>query len=157
MRKAMLLLAILGLAGSLWAADPIIGTWKLNIAKSKFPANQPNKPKEGVEVYREVEGNQIELTYTQTGTDGSSGGVSKYRWHAQGGITKCLQDCTEGMSYIETLVEPGNWYATGLQNGQQIFAGHKIVSKDGKTMIQTWKSMDAQGEAIVEVEVFDRQ
>jgi hypothetical protein len=36
MRKAMLLLAVFGLAGSLWAADPIIGTWKLNIAKSKF-------------------------------------------------------------------------------------------------------------------------
>jgi hypothetical protein len=34
MRKAMLLLVVLGLAGSLWAADPLIGTWKL----ATFPA-----------------------------------------------------------------------------------------------------------------------
>ena len=35
MRRAFLVFAVLGLAGSLWAADPIIGTWKLNIGKSK--------------------------------------------------------------------------------------------------------------------------
>jgi hypothetical protein len=32
MRKAMLLLAVLGFVGLLWAADPFVGTWKLNIA-----------------------------------------------------------------------------------------------------------------------------
>jgi len=40
MRKTMLFLAVLGLAGSLWAADPFVGTWKLNLAKSK--ASNPN-------------------------------------------------------------------------------------------------------------------
>ena len=67
MRKAMLLLAILGLTGSLWAADPIIGTWKLNISKSKFSPivlamkNQPS-PKEETEVYREVDTDWIEFS-----------------------------------------------------------------------------------------------
>ena len=36
MRKLMLLLAVLGLVGTLLAADPLLGTWKLNAAKSKF-------------------------------------------------------------------------------------------------------------------------
>ena len=34
MRKAMILLAVFGLVGLLWGADPLVGTWKLNIAKS---------------------------------------------------------------------------------------------------------------------------
>jgi len=33
-RKTIMLLAALGLAGALWAADPIIGTWKMNSLKS---------------------------------------------------------------------------------------------------------------------------
>ena len=41
----MMLLAAVGLAASLCAVDPIIGTWKLNIAKSRFPATE-KMPKE---------------------------------------------------------------------------------------------------------------
>jgi len=29
------LLAVFGLAGALWAADPFVGTWKVDVAKSK--------------------------------------------------------------------------------------------------------------------------
>jgi hypothetical protein len=34
MRKAMLWIVVFGLVGTLWAADPFIGTWKRNVAKS---------------------------------------------------------------------------------------------------------------------------
>jgi len=45
-----------------WAADPIIGTWKLDVAESTFSsAMQDVPPKELVEVIREVEGGRIEL------------------------------------------------------------------------------------------------
>ena len=44
MGRALLLLAVVGLAGSLLAADPIIGTWKLNISKSKFAALMQELP-----------------------------------------------------------------------------------------------------------------
>ena len=64
MRRTMLLLGIFGLAGSLWAADPIIGTWKLNIEKSKFssakhPMLDLTDPKEQTEVYRELDSGRI--------------------------------------------------------------------------------------------------
>jgi hypothetical protein len=35
MRKIIFLLAVFGLVGILWAADSFVGTWKMNIAKSK--------------------------------------------------------------------------------------------------------------------------
>jgi hypothetical protein len=49
MRKVMLLLVVLGLARASWAADPHVGTWKLNLARSQFnptssaPKSQPLK------------------------------------------------------------------------------------------------------------------
>jgi hypothetical protein len=39
MRKVILLpIIILFFPSTLWASDPFIGTWELNVAKSKFPA-----------------------------------------------------------------------------------------------------------------------
>ena len=68
MRKALLLLAVLGLMSSLWAADPIIGTWKLNIAKSKLPPDMSNI-KELSFVIREI-GDDYELVTTGVQKDG---------------------------------------------------------------------------------------
>jgi hypothetical protein len=35
MKKAMLFLAVFGLVSIAWAADPFVGTWKLNPSKTK--------------------------------------------------------------------------------------------------------------------------
>jgi hypothetical protein len=74
---------VLALASVAMAANPIIGTWKLNLAQSKFAPGQAI-PQEQTEVYKEIEGNQIELTYTSKGTDGSSD-LLKIIFPAQGG------------------------------------------------------------------------
>jgi hypothetical protein len=37
MRKATFLLAVIGLAGSLWAASPFDGTWKVDLNSAQFP------------------------------------------------------------------------------------------------------------------------
>lgn len=85
MRKATLLLAILGLAGSLWAADPHVGTWKLNIAQSRFSSNYP-APKEATFVFRTV-GDQIEWVLTGRGASGPPIS-SKGAYPRGGGVVK---------------------------------------------------------------------
>jgi predicted ribosome quality control (RQC) complex YloA/Tae2 family protein len=55
MRKVMLLLAVFGLVSLAWAADPSEGTWKLNIAKSKFAPSTGAAVKEGTHVVRELD------------------------------------------------------------------------------------------------------
>ncbi len=137
------------------AADPIVGTWKLNVAKSKYAPGQ-TAPTAGMEVYREIEGNQIELTFTRTTANGSLLS-SKYAWPAQGGDVKILQHDAQGTSFVETLIVPGDWYVTVLQGGKQIRVRHKTCSKDGKTMVQTIKETDAKGKVVEGLEVFDRQ
>jgi hypothetical protein len=155
MRKAMLLLAVFALVGTLWAADPIIGTWKLNIAKSKFSPilqammKQPS-PIEKTEVYREVNTDLIELS------DGSPTS-DRWTWPHQGGIINRQPPLSEEMSYVETLIELGHWYVTVLQNGKQVILIHKTFSKDGRTMRQTLTGTDPQGKPFEQILVFDRQ
>jgi hypothetical protein len=155
MRKVMLFLALIALASPVWAADPIIGTWKLNLSESKFPATEV-MPKERMEVYRELDVDEMEFTATGVEADGSP--ISfKATWPQQGGAVDILQGGDGETSYVETLIEPGNWYVTVLQNGKQIGIIHKTFSKDGKRMRQTYTSTDAQGNPFERLSLYDRQ
>jgi hypothetical protein len=104
MRKTMFLLAVFGLATSLWAAGPfLVGTFKLNPAKSKDPANMLAKTKEATVTFRELDADTMEATSTTIQKDGStvtakwtvpkSGGIQKYQ---QGGrvLSARLHDLT---------------------------------------------------------------
>ena len=56
MRKVIfLLIVILFFPTTLWAADPIIGTWKLNVEKSKGTEGMDSPAKEITYVYRETD------------------------------------------------------------------------------------------------------
>ena len=155
MRKAMLLLAVFALVGLLWAADPSVGTWKRNIAKSKFAPSTQAAVKEQTYVIREV-GDQWELATKTTRMDGSSTSVT-YTRPKQGGTVKAQPPLSGGQSYIDTVIEPGNWYLTVLQDGKQISVTHGLVSKDGKTMNMTTKSTNTQGKPSETLGVFNKQ
>ena len=152
MRKAMFFLAVFGLIGSLWAADPTVGTWKLNIAKSEF---QPTEqvPKEQTVVKRELDADNFELTITGVNADGTP--TSTKMTHAQqGGVVSGLP---ESLMAVLTVVAPGETLTTFLQNGRQVQLHRNIVSKDGKTMRQIIIGMDNQGKPYKVTRVFDRQ
>jgi hypothetical protein len=155
MRKALLLFVVLGLAGSGWAADPIIGTWKLNIAKSKFPSTQLTL-KEQTEVYRGIGNGQIELTYTSVNKDGAST-LEVFIFPAQGGTADVVKGAVAGRSYVETKIGPNEWYATCLENGKQVFVLHKVFGKDGKTYTKTSRSLDEQGNSLEYFLVLEKQ
>jgi len=144
-------------------ADPIIGTWKLNLAKSKLtpiPAYNWAPPKEQTESYREIDGGRIERTSTTTGIDGSVNSSGKLIWPAQGGTVQIQQippGNPPGISFVETLMAPGEWHVTTMLDGKQVMTRHKVISKDGKTMRQTVEIMDPQGKLVEQLEVYDRQ
>ena len=70
---------LLAVAVPAWAADPIIGTWRLNVAKSTFSiAMQKIPPKELTEVIREVDNGRIELAQTRHPEGRRAGDFSHY-------------------------------------------------------------------------------
>ena len=140
-----------------WAADPIIGTWKLDVAESTFStAMQGVPPKELVEVIREVEGGRIELAQSGTQQDGERI-TFRITYPAQGGLVTIDEgQGTEGLTFVETLVSPGNWYATTLQAGKQVILRHKVVGADGKTKRETVRGTDERGRPFEQIEVYER-
>ena len=143
-------------------ADPIIGNWKLNLASSKFSpgllkAKNETVPKEATETYKLI-GDQIELTVENTMTGG--GRISgRYTWPRNGGVAKAQEDVAsfKGVTIIETLIAPGEWYATFLKNDRQFMVVHKVVGIDGKTMSLNHTGTDDLGKPFEQIMVYDRQ
>jgi hypothetical protein len=147
---AIALIAVLALAVTsvAMAADPIIGTWKLNPAKSKFAPNGWEAPKEQTEVYRESGPDQIELTFKSTEKNGSTRTLT-VSFPAKGGIARVLpegkwtvidangnrhqENVDFDPPFLEILLRPGEWVAPYLRDGRQYQRRHKVVSEDGKT------------------------
>jgi len=159
MSKAMLLLVVLGLAGLLWAADPLIGVWKLNVSQSKFSPAMLGKMaplKEATMVIREA-GSLIEITYTGTRKDGSpilqkstvprQGGVLSYESGGPG----------EGIVVIFTRFDFHTGCFTRLKNGKQVYVNLTSASTDGKTQRDNYKGTDAEGKPFEQLVVYDRQ
>ena len=148
MRKVIfLLIIILTLPTTLWAADQIIGTWKLNIEKSTYPH------KELTEIYKEIVKEQIELTRTGH-WQGFKFHDNKYTFPRQGGVCEF-----NGRKIgVEIKVADGEWYAVNFDDEkEEWWIIHKIISEDGKTMYQESKRFEPQGNLVVEKGVFDRQ
>jgi len=155
MRKIIFILFIFSFPGILWAADPIIGTWKTNFEKSSFPADQQGI-KEDTNTYREIDGNLIELSIKTINPDGSLY-TALWTWPKQGGFAKVLsRTLDEGVIYVQTLIEPGHWCVNIMKDGKQIARYHKVVSKDGKTMRQTLIG-SKDGKPISIMKVLERQ
>jgi hypothetical protein len=155
MRKAMLCVAVIGLASMLWAADPSVGTWKLNVAKSKFSGTSTGPTKEGTVVVRELGTDEFELTSSGTAANGSKTS-GKETWPQKGGVVKS-SSAAAGESDVVTMIAPGEWYDTTMQNGKQTGFIHSSISKDGKTMTAHVKGTDTQGKPYEHMIIFERQ
>ena len=156
MRKIIFFLIILSFPGSLWAADPLIGTWKTNLELSSFPADQRGI-KEDTNTYREIEGDLIELSIATIQEDGSLY-TALWTWPKEGGFANVLsRTLDKGVIYVQTLIEPGHWCVNIMKNGKQTARYHKVVSKDGKTMRQTLIGIDGEGKPVNMMKVLERQ
>jgi hypothetical protein len=152
----MLFLSVFALAGSLLAADPAVGTWKLNVARSRVAPSTQAATKEETMVIRDL-GDKTENTTTGIRTDGSrlSG-----KWLApkQGGMLTDQQPAVpKGDVVVFTVIDDFTAYFTTLQNGKQVAVNHCVISKDGKAMNCTTKGTDAKGKPYEEVVVYDKQ
>jgi hypothetical protein len=136
-------------AAAAMAADPMAGTWKLNVAKSTIQPG-PTAPKELTQVIR-ILGDQVEVVLKGTQTDGSPISINGTT-PKQGGVSKPLQgSLTEGFIYVQTVIDAYNGFGTILMDGKQVQVRHTVISKDGKTMTVTYKGI------LEDLYIFDKQ
>ena len=158
MRKIILFLAVLGLSGSLWAADPIIGTWKLNVAKSTYEPDLQHTVKEQTNVIKELNGDLYELT-SETLVSNDKGNmvlISKVTFPKKGGMEVVQQSATREPFIVVTMIAPGNWCFTHLHKGKQTWVSHLVVSKDGLTAQENTRGLH-QGEPFERLLFFEKQ
>jgi kynurenine formamidase len=149
----LLVLGAFGL-GSLWAADGFAGTWKLNVAKSKFAKG--HELKDETVVIAEQGDNRV---VTVKGTDGAGKPISaKYTTPVGGGTqnyTEGAPAAGAGAIVVSKRVDANTIDSTSTLNGKQVRTTHTVLSADGKTITQTVNYLD--GNALKGVLVLDRQ
>ena len=150
--KALVVLAITTVAA--FGADNTIGTWKLNVEKSKYsPAPMPVK---SLTVTREESDGGVKVTTTGELADGTPIN-STYTLKYDG---KDVQ-VTGNAPYDKIAVKQvdSNTF-TDLRNktsGPYHATGRTVISNDGKTMTTTTQGANADGKEFTSTFVFDRQ
>ena len=154
MRKALAQFTI-GLAiltSVAFAADNSLGTWKLNMAKSKF---SPAAPVKSLSSVREAADGGLKMTTTGEQADGTAINAS-YTAKYDGNETPVT-----GAPYNTISVKQVNantlTFTQKKKDGKYSVTGRSVVSKDGKTMTSTIKGTNADGKAYSATMVWDKQ
>jgi len=143
MKKILGLLILCALA--LVAADnPFVGTWKLNVAKSKF---DPGPPLQSQTVTIGAD-NKVEVS----GVD-DKGQTINWSYTATPG-TATITGMPDA-SVVET--REGNTVDHTWKIGKGTQKGHGVISKDGKTMIYTLKGTNGDGKKVNDTSVYEKQ
>jgi hypothetical protein len=155
-RLITLVLAMLVISVGVYGDDnPLIGKWKINLAKTKYNAGTP--PKNQVITY-EMVGDALRLTAEIDNAQGhqTNSYTAKYD-EKDYSFTSTARDAVKGQTVRLKRVDANTTQRTTFLNGKQIGTVTEVVSKDGKTLTRTQKGVNAQGQPIDNVQVLDRQ
>jgi hypothetical protein len=144
---------VLALSGAPGAqADPIVGTWVLNVAKSTFKPGPA--PKSGTAVVTPA-GKGFTVAATGVNADGTSS-----KW----GFTT-MRDGKDvpvtGNPAYDTAATTQPTPTTGTtvykKGGKVVATSNMVIGADGKTMTLTTTGTDPKGQAINNVVMFDKK
>jgi hypothetical protein len=149
----VMLLCCFALSVAASPADPHVGTWKLNVAKSKY---SPGPAPKEVTMKIEAKGaNGYHLT--QTGTD-AAGKPIKIDFTANyDGKDTPVTGVTNTDTIAVKRVDANTSESTLKKAGKVVMTVTSVVSKDGKTRTSTFKGTDAAGKPVNNVAVYDKQ
>jgi len=135
------------------AADPLFGTWQLNLAKSKFSPGPA--PKSMTRTYAESAQGAITLTINAISADGKTG-TATYAYMNDGKPYPVSGNADADMASV-TPINALKAKFKQLRAGTTIATGVRTVSKDGKTLTVAQKGTHASGAPFDDVMVYDRQ
>ena len=134
-----------------FAADPNVGTWKLNEAKSKLAAGSP---KNSTVVYTAVGDN---YKCVVDGVDGA-GKAAHNEWTGKfdGKDYPVTGDPTADARALK-MASGGRYEITNSKGGKVVLTGTVEFSADSKTRTLTTHTTDAAGKKVTNIAVYERQ
>ncbi len=134
-----------------FAANPHLGTWKLNEAKSKF---SPGAPK-NLTVSYEAVGDNIKATLD--GVDGA-GKPTHNEWTGKfDGKDYPVTGDPDSDERSYKMIDDHTLEVTVKKAGKVTITGRIVISADGKSRTITTTATDAAGKKIKSTAVYDKQ
>jgi len=145
------LLSISTAASAADAPDSVIGTWKLNTAKS----SGGSLPKSETRTYAAAPGGGLALSWKRVGADGKETSVqATYKYDGKDYPVTGSRDFD---SLSVTRVDANTTHGTQKRMGKPVGTSTRTISKDGKTMTLVSELTSAKGEKTTTTLVYDRQ
>ena len=157
-RAMILVAAMLSIPAGLTAADdPFVGSWKLNIEKSKYnPGPPPPKGSVRILTIESVGGGRLKVTIPGVDAQGRPDPHSRVEtYDGKPQPTGESPDVAEAFSAKRV-----DLYTIELDNyrkGQVISHLTRTVSKDGKTMILKSKGTTVRGQPFEDMRFYEKQ
>jgi hypothetical protein len=154
-RTAAVSLLIIGFSGIQFLAqstDPLVGTWELNVGKSKFGTGRA--PKSETRTYV-VAGQDIKATVKSVGSDGKPSSMEFMM--SDDGKDRPITGHPDADALSIRRVTASDVEFTLKKAGKVVITGTRTISKDGKMMTITSKGINAAGQPIHDVAVFERR
>jgi hypothetical protein len=142
---------VIALAASAHAQSALMGTWKLNAAKSKF---EPGPAPKSQTLTYSMEGDKLKIVAEVVGGDGA-----KQTWTMVVGFDGKPAPIT-GNPNADTVtlkkIDERTGESTFTKGGKVMAVNTRVLSADGKTLTITTKGTDAKGQARHDVQVFEK-
>src|SRR5215510_10135892 len=132
--------------------DPFIGTWKLNLAKSKF---SPGPPPKSLTLTHEAVGQGLKITVKVTDAEGKP--IDCHHTANYDGKDYPITGDPDVDTFAMKRIDAHTVEYTRKKAGKALVTGTNVVSKDGKTMTLTAKGTNAKGEKTSDTLVFEKQ
>jgi hypothetical protein len=145
-----LALPLLALAAD--AADPAVGTWKLDVAKSTYQGIAA--PKSETRIYESTADGMKLTTKTESATGEQGGTEATYKYD---GKDYPISGSKLFDTVAVTRVDSHTSKSVLKKGGKEVGHFTRVVSHDGKTLTTTTKVTGPSGGAISEKQVYTKQ
>ncbi len=145
-------LAVAGVTSAARAADSVLGTWTLNVAKSKFTPGPA--PKSQTRTYAET-ADGVSLKVSGVAADGSA--VSQESTYKYDGKTYPISGSPDYDGLAVKRVNGSTARSSMSKAGKRVGTTVRTVSGHGKVLTLTTKAKATDGKPYEWVAVFDKQ
>lgn len=135
------------------AADPAVGSWALNVNKSKLDASEP-APKSSVRTYSATADGLKVVIHTIKASGEAHDMSASFSYDGKPHPASGSEDYD---TVAVTRTGPNDSKSDFVKGGKVIGHLTRSISKDGKTMTITTDMTSAKGTHIHDVAVYDRQ
>jgi hypothetical protein len=149
----LLALAIAGIPQASFAqSDPLLGTWQLNLTKSKY---SPGPPPRSNTTNIQAEGQGIKVTITGTAANGNPINIAITR--VFDGIAHPVTGNPNFDAVATMRVDAYAFITSRTKAGKLVQTDTDVVSQDGKMWTFTSMGTDANGRLVNNIAVYDKQ